>query len=104
MTYRKQKPETLEEKLVSMSGRVLYIPSTNQDCPSLQKLAMSLFWAGMLQTITWKTLKNSLKSAISKKAAGGSILRYTARFSIFEYVVGYNPCSEQGQAEKPAEY
>ena len=33
ITYRKQKPETLEEKIISLSGKVLYIVSTNLDLP-----------------------------------------------------------------------
>ena len=34
ITYRKQKPESIEDNLLSQSGKVLYIPSVGKDIPS----------------------------------------------------------------------
>jgi len=38
ITYRKQKPDSIEEKLLAQSGKVLYIPSVNKELPQFLEI------------------------------------------------------------------
>ncbi len=89
VTYRKQKPETLEEKLVSMSGRVLYIPSTNQELPEFAEAGDVPVLGRDVADNYMEDAEKQLKISNFEKSSRGIHSEIYCPVLYLEYVVGY---------------
>ncbi len=89
VTYRKQKPETLEEKLISLSGKVLYIPSTNQDLPEFVEAADVPVLTGELIDSFIPEGQKQIKISNFEKSSRGVHSEIYCPVLYLEYVIGY---------------
>ncbi|MCL2792394.1 MAG: PilZ domain-containing protein [Spirochaetaceae bacterium] len=96
ITYRKQKPEAIEEILLALSGKVLYIPSVNKE--------LSLFFEiENIPILTRDTIdsyvpdaQKLLKESNSEKYLKGIHSELYCPILYLEYVVGYIHLQNKG--------
>ncbi len=96
VTYRKQKPESIEEKLLALSGKVLYIPSVNKDIPLFVEIEN-------VPVLTRDTIdsyipgaQKLLKESNSEKYDKGIHSELYCPILYLEYVVGYIHLQNKG--------
>ncbi len=89
ITYRKNKPETLEEQFISLSGKVLYLPSTNQPLPEfIESVEVPVLNSELADTLVIDGVKK-LKTRNFEKSSKGIHSEIYCPVLYLEYVVGY---------------
>jgi len=96
VTYRKQKPVSIEERLLAISGKVLYIPSVNKDLPSFPETEnVPILTKDTIDTYMQDGEK-LLKQSNFKKNADGVRSEVYCPILYLEYVVGYIHLQNKG--------
>jgi hypothetical protein len=89
MTYRKNKPETLEEQLISLSGKVLYIPSINKPLPEyIESVDVPVINSELADTLIPEAVKK-LQTRNFDKSTKGIHSEIYCPVLYLEYVVGF---------------
>ena len=94
--YRKQKPESFEEQLLSQSGRVLYIPSVNQEIPSFVEVENVPILTKESIDDYIPDAQKLLKASNTEKSNNGVNSELYCPILYFEYVVGYIHLQNKG--------
>ena len=96
LTYRKQKPESLEEKILAQSGKVLYIPSVNKDLPKLSEVENSAILTKETIDNYVPDAQNLLKASNAEKSLKGIHSELFCPILYLEYVVGHIHLQNKG--------
>jgi len=96
ITYRKQKPESIEEKLLAVSGKVLYIPSVTKDLPQLLEIEnIPILTIDTIDSYI-PDVQKLLSSSNAEKSLKGIHSELYCPILYLEYVVGHIQLQNKG--------